>query len=287
MQLFARDTKQVILSMEKNSLTADRDEVLNHGTEILLVLSGEAVIAMNNGDRIRANEGDVLYFDNINERHIASYNSRFSTLSVIFVANTFINGDYHIFSKNVLDRFYTADGTGNLIPAESRTADKIQSIMFDVEEEFSTNDSPNEFIIKALVLTAMSYIVRHYQQPNSEQSVNKIPHHADITKTMVYINNHLSRDISLDELAKIANMSKSYYSSVFKKVTGMRVWEYIVNARIELAISYLTKDNTQYSITEILGLCGFNTASSFNKTFKKVTGKTPSDYKKANDNPCF
>ena len=133
----------------------------------------------------------------------------------------------------------------------------------------------------------MSYLVQYNNKSFDEKHIAKTPHRAEIEKTMVYINQHLGENLTLDKLARIASMNKTYYSTIFKKVTGMTVWEYILNTRVELAISYLIKNNNEFNITEILGMCGFNNATSFNKTFKKITGKTPTEYKNSNNNPCF
>ena len=42
-----------------------------------------------------------------------------------------------------------------------------------------------------------------------------------------------------------------------------------------------------YNITEVAYMCGFNNSAHFNKTFKKLKGKTPSDFKKYPENECF
>ena len=97
---------------------------------------------------------------------------------------------------------------------------------------------------------------------------------------MVYINQHLSEQITLEKLAEIANMNKTYYSTFFKKLNKVTVWDYIISARIELAINYLMNSQVPKSIIEIAEACGFYNISNFNRIFKKITGKTPSEYKK-------
>ena len=109
----------------------------------------------------------------------------------------------------------------------------------------------------------------------------------DIEKALVYINENITEKIELSTLAKIANMGKTNFSITFKKVTGMTVWEYILNTRIELAANYLIEKKDKYNITEIAFMSGFNNSAHFNKTFKKLKGKTPSDFKNSHENPCF
>lgn len=83
--------------------------------------------------------------------------------------------------------------------------------------------------------------------------------------------------MGLDELAEIASMSKSYFSTVFKKLNGISPWDYLISKRISFAAELLK--NTDKTILEIALECGFNNTANFNRAFKKITGKTPSEYK--------
>lgn len=112
-------------------------------------------------------------------------------------------------------------------------------------------------------------------------------HYKNIEKSIAYIHENLSKKITLEELAQIAMMGKTNYSVFFKKMTGMTVWEYIINARVALASSYLLENKDEYNITELTFQCGFNNSAYFNKIFKKLKGKTPRDFMKNIDNPCF
>ena len=94
-------------------------------------------------------------------------------------------------------------------------------------------------------------------------------HYKNIEKSIAYIHENLSKKITLEELAQIAMMGKTNYSVFFKKMTGMTVWEYIINARVALASSYLLENKDEYNITELAFRCGFNNSAYFNKIFKK------------------
>ena len=94
-----------------------------------------------------------------------------------------------------------------------------------------------------------------------------------------YIFSHLSEPLTLDELAKEACMSRSYYCIMFKTLNGISVWDYITNQRITLAQYYL--ENSSNSVLQISGNCGFNSITNFNRAFKKLTGRTPMEYRKS------
>lgn len=93
-----------------------------------------------------------------------------------------------------------------------------------------------------------------------------------------YINKNLDRAISLDELANIANLSKYYFIRAFKDETGMTPHEYIINARVNTAVFFLS--TTDLSMSEISLKCGFSNDSAFNNSFKRYIGDTPYSYRK-------
>ena len=95
-------------------------------------------------------------------------------------------------------------------------------------------------------------------------------------QVIAYIAENLDKKIQLKEIADVACMSETYFSSVFKKFNGISPWDYITIKRVEKAISLLkTSDLNKLEIAE---LCGFSSSSNFYKAFFKITGKTPSDY---------
>ena len=92
-----------------------------------------------------------------------------------------------------------------------------------------------------------------------------------------YIDNNLENELTLDVLSDVAHMSKTYFSCQFRKLNGISPWEYITIKRIERAIEYI--ETTSMTRLEIALKCGFNNTSNFYHAFKRVTGKTPGDYK--------
>ena len=91
---------------------------------------------------------------------------------------------------------------------------------------------------------------------------------------------NLAEEIHLEEVAREAAMSSAYFSTLFKKLNGMTLWEYVQSRRIELAAEKLL--NTDRNVGEIAMECGYNSISNFNRSFKTVTGQTPVAYRKAN-----
>ena len=73
-------------------------------------------------------------------------------------------------------------------------------------------------------------------------------------------------------------MSTAYFSHLFKVIMGISVTDFINRIRISKAIQLLNE--SEYNITEICFLVGFNNLSHFIKIFKRSVGMTPSEFKK-------
>lgn len=94
---------------------------------------------------------------------------------------------------------------------------------------------------------------------------------------MSYINSHYDQGLSLSQLSKEMNLNANYLSQVFKKETGKTFLKYITELRIEKAKELLDSGNS--SVSQIASQLGFNDYFYFLKTFKRVTGLTPKQYK--------
>ncbi len=100
----------------------------------------------------------------------------------------------------------------------------------------------------------------------------------EIDKATMYFNEHYSEDICIDEYAKTHNMSTSWFIRNFKQYTGITPMQYILSKRIYNAEALL--QNSQYNVTEISLIVGYDNPLYFSRIFKKVKGLSPSEYRK-------
>lgn len=100
-----------------------------------------------------------------------------------------------------------------------------------------------------------------------------------LDKTYAYIFKNFTNQITLDDVASIANMNASSFSRFFKRVNRKSFNEYLNEIRIGYACKLLTEH--EYNITTICYESGFNNISNFNRQFKKITGKSPSKFLKS------
>ena len=98
-----------------------------------------------------------------------------------------------------------------------------------------------------------------------------------VSKACKYIEENISRRITLSEVAELVNMSDSAFSHFFKKKTGISFITYVNNLRVAKACELLI--NTSLSASEICYDCGFNNKSNFIRIFTQRKNMTPIEYR--------
>jgi AraC family transcriptional regulator len=98
-------------------------------------------------------------------------------------------------------------------------------------------------------------------------------------KVAQFIEENLADEISLSSLARLIQLSPSHFSRAFKQSFGMPPHRYLTRQRIERAKALLGE--RKLSVTEIGLDVGFSETSSFTATFRKVTGETPTAYRRS------
>lgn len=95
-----------------------------------------------------------------------------------------------------------------------------------------------------------------------------------------YIEENLSRDIGLDELAGVAGLTRFHFSRAFKATHGQPPYQYVNQRHIECAQRMLA--TTTLPISSVASACGFNGATQFGRSFRSAIGKTPLAFRKSN-----
>lgn len=226
-------------------------------------------------------QGDVFLFNNIEKHRLVVDPPDTLTNVVIHFEPRFIwSHTDNSFDLRYLQIFYSRSiSFTNRLDRNNPATAKISELFTEIEEEFSNMQQGYELMVKVRLLNIFVLISRCYTPaPKDLNNAPNIRHGISIiNKTLDYIDSNIDQELSLEDLANMAHMNSSYFSTFFKKYNGIKPSEYIRSKRIEKAIEYLkfSEKNT----TEIANLCGFNNMTSFYNAFKKVTSFTPSDYR--------
>lgn len=131
-------------------------------------------------------------------------------------------------------------------------------------------------IIRAHLIEIIIKIFR-YSPENSKRDITGRNSEL-IQRAIEYMKLNYRSEISLSDLALRSLISKNYFSKLFKDVTGTNVSDYIQYLRTEQACNLLR--STDMKVTDIAERAGFSDMKFFYEVFKKITGKTPGEYRK-------
>ncbi len=104
---------------------------------------------------------------------------------------------------------------------------------------------------------------------------NKTQIRDEINIAKNFIIENYYKDINLGMVARTINISENYFSTIFKKETGLSFIDYLNKIRIQKARDLILGDKVKAS--KVAYMVGYNSISYFSKTFKKLTGQNPSD----------
>lgn len=112
----------------------------------------------------------------------------------------------------------------------------------------------------------------------TEEAETLLPSALDLP--ISYLRQNLTKKIQVEEVARFAGMSVSALESKFRKLTNESVYNFLIRLRMEKAKKLLTE--TVCPITEIAPRCGYDNLFYFCNAFKKLTGLSPTAYRRAN-----
>ena len=194
---------------------------------------------------------------------------------------SFIFQEYFIlFYKNgpVLDlvkRF--VDSRGISIFAFHRKNEWCRSILNILKKLSDLEKNKNEFYSYEVLLSLSEIwlvMMKNIKIPKESESncVNE-----RMQKFLEFINENYMKNITLEDIARCANVSKSECLRCFKFTLRITPYRYLMDFRLLRATEMLNDDNA--SIGEISEMCGFNQQSYFGKCFKEKMGCSPKEYR--------
>ena len=131
---------------------------------------------------------------------------------------------------------------------------------------------------------ALLRLLAHFSNQLGEQA-NRVfleERHAEpplIKRAKKLLQKNYTKPITLDTISQQLNVSSFYFCKQFKKYVGMNFTEYVARLRIESAKKLL--QNPHIHVNEIAFETGFNSLPHFNRSFKRITGVTPTELRKS------
>ncbi|WP_299111003.1 AraC family transcriptional regulator [uncultured Winogradskyella sp.] len=198
--------------------------------------------------------------------------------------------DKHSQESHMLTLFFTEQSFGNsffnleemkgIKPffERSKYGFKPQSHIKDMKSLFLKLESTSKLDRFIILLQLLSYMVASdytslssfvYDKKYSLVEGDRMRNVFEFTLT------NYDKDVSLDDVSKVANMTKNAFCKYFKKRTNKTYIQFLNEFRVEKA-SRLLLEKSDFSIAEIAYISGFRNISNFNRMFKAIKGVVPS-----------
>lgn len=153
----------------------------------------------------------------------------------------------------------------------------IRELMIEVLHEYTTSEEHNFAYIESLVTALAAHVIRRYSHDrlratNPAQGLGP----AILKKTVHFIHENLSEDISITRLAGEVELSTAHFARMFKNSTGLSPHQYVLLCRINRSKQLLM--DRKLTLAEIAAKTGFCDQSHFTRSFQKLVHTTPSSY---------
>lgn len=136
-------------------------------------------------------------------------------------------------------------------------------------------------LIKNYLELLLINLMRNETEKNSSEAVFLPQEQFDeriSDRVIEYMKEHITERLSVSDICDILHYNKSYIFRQFKKTTGSSLMAYFVKMKVQKAKEMLRE--TDMSVSAISDALAFDSPNYFSKTFKKITGYTPSTYRK-------
>lgn len=245
--------------------------------EIVYVLEGTLKIGLNN-EVLTLEQGDLIFFGG-GELHYYPLQDIYSKEAILIFDMSIFYPCQEItdFLKMFKPLFVKATYLPEFLDIEGYSS--VVNLILKMLQDTIKMEEGFKIAIKSSIYNLILLLFRgnHNLYKPEEKSKNLISVDR-LEKVFQYIEKNYSQTITLHQIAKITNFSIYHFTRFFKRLTGMTFERYLNDFRVQRAVFLLL--NKKDSITSIALESGFSSIISFNRTFKKLKGCSPTEYKK-------
>jgi AraC family transcriptional regulator len=145
-----------------------------------------------------------------------------------------------------------------IMPHFGQSDPLIHGIGLALKTELESEATGDYLYIESLTNTLSRHLLRRYslQQYPIQEYRDGLPRYK-LSQVQGYINSHLDREIRVEDLAKLVDMSRYYFARLFKQSMGISPYQYVLVQRVEMAKKLLKQKDLSLSLTDIASACGF------------------------------
>lgn len=250
--------------------------------EIIYMMKGSGTIEVNMETLPVSQES--FFFINTGELHALKPNGPCLESAVLFRPDMLCFDTYDLAQNHLLQPLLKGDvSLPKRLTSSDPAFEKVKKEYLEIANVYyksSTSLSENvsaQLFIKASLLKILA-LLASYELLGSSKGADS--YKVEILKTSIaYIRTHYHEKIYIRDLAGLVNMNEQYFCRFFKDAVGRSPISYLNDYRIRRALTLL--QDTNLPVMDICLGCGFNNFGNFLKEFKKHTGTTPTQYRKA------
>jgi AraC family transcriptional regulator len=154
----------------------------------------------------------------------------------------------------------------------------LASLMRLMEMDVASGCISGTLYAESLSIALAAHVAAHYSTKSVEALAQDGLARPVLTRVLDYVRANLGRDLSITELAAVANMSPHHFSLRFKRSVGVAPHQWVVRARVREAERLLRARSM--SVAEVALALGFASQTHFTDVFHRVTGTTPRHYQR-------
>ncbi len=247
--------------------------------ELTLITSGEMEYHVNE-QVFYTKEGDVI-FCNGGALHAGNMTgSKDCTYNAITFHPKLVYGykESSIYSDYVRPITDNPNFGGLLFSSDSPLCQRVREIATSLSDLAEKKEKGYELGISSLLLQFWQILWECYDQKTSSSDGRFRRNYQRIRSMISYVEAHYQETITLEDIAEAAHLSRCECSRIFKANMQQSLFSFIQQYRIQKSLGYLL--DTDATITEIADMVGIPDSNYFAKTFSKVQGMSPSEYRK-------
>jgi AraC family transcriptional regulator len=212
--------------------------------------------------------GDMIWVVPPGLSHSVSFNRRASLIH-LYLSDPFFE---RVTQNTVIDV------SSKLSPALLVRDPFLVEMAKDLSEELRFGPL-SELFSQSVAAIAVSHLIRRYSsKPNALPIYRGGLGPAREKRVRQYIQEHLDAQLSLEGLARIADISPNHFAALFRQTIGTTPHKFVVRQRVERARHLL--ERSRLPLIDIAVRCGFQDQSQFTTTFRRYLGTTPGRYKR-------
>ena len=249
--------------------------------ELVVILKGEGVHATDT-ETYPIGIGDV-FLVRPGTAHGYKNTSNLDLVNILYVPDRLYVPDHDLSNTPGYHAFFELEPAlrkkhkfKSRLTVSLNTLEKLQQLAADMEQELGKPRAGAGYMACAYFMQIKGILARSYSEKKNPLATELLR----IGSLLSFMERSYAEDLTLSQLAKQANMSKSTLNRVFHKTMHMPPINYLISIRIARARTLLEQADAR--VTDVAFEVGFSDSNYFSRMFKLMTGISPLEYKKNN-----